>query len=63
MFVHNDSMNPDNEDQVNSQDAGADQDEGLSMKDIFDICSPDGVSPGYMGDGVWINSDGSTEER
>ena len=47
----------------NKNDQNMIGDEGLSMKEIFDICSPDGSSPGYMGDGMWVNSDGHMEER
>jgi hypothetical protein len=46
-----------------SEATPADEDDGLSLSEIFDICSHDGSSPGYLGDGMWIHPNGRIEER
>ena len=47
---------------VGKRQDGDDDDDGISMGDLFDICSPDGVSPGYLNEGMYITREGFITE-
>lgn len=39
-----------------------DDDQGITLQELFNITSPDGKSPGYLNDGMYITRDGRITE-
>jgi hypothetical protein len=39
-----------------------DDDQGITLQELFNITSPDGISPGYLNDGIYITRDGRITE-
>lgn len=39
-----------------------DEDQGITLQELFNITSPDGISPGYLNDGMYITRDGRITE-
>lgn len=39
-----------------------DEGHGITLQELFNITSPDGISPGYLNDGMYITRDGRITE-